>query len=125
MAVYEKPIDRVLELRSSGNLAVSQALREYLGRDGAAGSLWNAANLFEVAQRVGDAIRVVAAREAEALTHAGVEFNINFCLAAKSWARHHGISLFTLRAISLKPQMKTAIFKLGKPNTENLLSTAL
>ena len=83
MAVYEKPGDRVLVLLSSGNLAVSQAVREYLGHDGAAGPLWSAANLFEVAQRVGDAIRAVAAREAEALTSAGVEFNINFLLGGQ------------------------------------------
>jgi putative proteasome-type protease len=84
MAVYEKPGDRVIVLLSSGNLAVSQAVREYLGHsDDAEGTMWDAKNLFEVAQRVGDAIRAVAARETEALAKAGVEFNINFLLGGQ------------------------------------------
>ncbi len=83
MAVYEKPGDRVMVLLSSGNLAVSQAVREFLARDTDAGTMWNAANLFEVAQRVGDAVRSVAARETEALKTAGVEFNINFLLGGQ------------------------------------------
>jgi putative proteasome-type protease len=83
MAVYEKPGDRVMVLLSSGNLAVSQAVREYLGRETEEGTIWNAGNLFEVAQRVGDAVRVVAARETEALKSAGVEFNINFLLGGQ------------------------------------------
>jgi putative proteasome-type protease len=83
MAVYEKPGDRVMVLLSSGNLAVSQAVREYLARDTEDSTMWNATNLFEVAQRVGDAVRVVAARETEALKSAGVEFNINFLLGGQ------------------------------------------
>jgi putative proteasome-type protease len=83
MAVYEKPGDRVIVLLSSGNLAVSQAVRQLLGKEVADGTIWDAMSLFEVAQRIGDAVRIVAARETEALAAAGVEFNINFLLGGQ------------------------------------------
>jgi putative proteasome-type protease len=89
MAVYEKPQDRVLVILSSGNLAISQAVKEHLSHtpDNDANpikpTIWTARNLFEVAQLVGEAIRAVAARETEALKVAGVEFNINLLLGGQ------------------------------------------
>ena len=85
MAVYEKPHDRVLVMLSSGNLAISQAVKEYLSHvpDDDSPTIWTARNLFEVAQLVGAAIRVVAERETEALKAAGVEFNINLLLGGQ------------------------------------------
>jgi putative proteasome-type protease len=85
MAVYEKPQDRVLIMLSSGNLAISQAVKEHLShtpKDDAP-TIWTARNLFEVAQLIGEAIRVVANRETEALKAAGVEFNINLLLGGQ------------------------------------------
>jgi putative proteasome-type protease len=85
MAVYEKPQDRVLVILSSGNLAISQAVKEHLSHIPADDSptIWTARNLFEVAQLVGEAIRVVAKRETEALKAAGVEFNISLLLGGQ------------------------------------------
>jgi putative proteasome-type protease len=85
MAVYEKPQDRVLVMLSSGNLAISQAVKEHLSHvpDDDAPTIWTARNLFEVAQLVGSAIRAVAKRETEALQAAGVEFNINLLLGGQ------------------------------------------
>ena len=85
MSVYEKPQDRVLIMLSSGNLAISQAVKEHLShtpKDDAL-TIWTARNLFEVAQLVGEAIRDVATRETEALKAAGVEFNINLLLGGQ------------------------------------------
>lgn len=83
MAVYEKPGDRVMCLLSSGNLAISQAVRQRLaiGFDGQ--TVWTASNMFEVAKLLGDAIRAVAVREDHALKTAGVEFNINLVLGGQ------------------------------------------
>jgi putative proteasome-type protease len=85
MAVYEKPQDRVLIMLSSGNLAISQAVKEHLSHvpNDDAQTIWTARNLFEVAQLVGEAIRVVAKRETESLKAAGVEFNINLLLGGQ------------------------------------------
>ncbi len=83
MTVFEKPGDRVVTIMTSGNLAISQAVRQHVaqGLDGL--SVWNAPNLFEVAHLIGDAVRLVAAREATALLAAGVEFNINVLLGGQ------------------------------------------
>jgi putative proteasome-type protease len=83
MAVYEKPGDRVLVLLSSGNLAISQAVRQRLILGFGGKSIWSVGTLFEVAQLVGDAIRSVAKREEEALKAAGVDFNVSLLLGGQ------------------------------------------
>jgi putative proteasome-type protease len=83
MAVYEKPQDRVLVVMSSGNLAISQAVKAHVAHAAEGASVWTAGNLFDVARLFGDAIRAVAQRETEALKAAGVEFNINLLLGGQ------------------------------------------
>jgi putative proteasome-type protease len=83
MAVYEKPQDRVLVVMSSGNLAISQAVKAHVAQATEGASVWTASNLFDVARLFGDAIRAVAQRETEALKAAGVEFNINLLLGGQ------------------------------------------
>ena len=83
MAIFEKPGDRVLCLLSSGNLAISQAVRQRLAQGFDGQSIWTAPNMFEVARLVGDSIRAVAKREEEALKAAGVEFNVSLLLGGQ------------------------------------------
>jgi putative proteasome-type protease len=83
MAVYEKPQDRVLVVMSSGNLAISQAVKAHVAHATEGASVWTASNLFDVARLFGYAIRAVAQRETEALKAAGVEFNINLLLGGQ------------------------------------------
>lgn len=77
--VFEKPGERVMVLQTSGNLAVSQAvltlLGDRLGASGDAPHLLNCESLFDAARLVGDAIRDVFARDAEAFKTFGIEFN--------------------------------------------------
>jgi putative proteasome-type protease len=79
MKVWERPGERVLVLLSSGNLAVTQSvaniLDERLATSDGTPNLWNAPNMFEAATCIGDALREVHRREAEALEDFGVEFN--------------------------------------------------
>jgi putative proteasome-type protease len=83
MAVYEKPQDRVLVVLSSGNLAISQAVKAQVAQTTEGTSVWTASNMFDVARLFGDAIRAVAQRETEALKAAGVDFNINLLLGGQ------------------------------------------
>ena len=83
MMVFEKPDDRVLVLMSSGNLAISQAVRQHISQATSGKTIWSANNLFEVAQLMGDAVRAVAQRETKPLESAGVEFNINLLLGGQ------------------------------------------
>lgn len=88
MTVFEKKGDRVITLLSSGNLAITQMVRQRINQgfkdaEGAERTIWNVPTLFDAAQLVGDAVRVVSEREAEALKAAGVEFNINLILGGQ------------------------------------------
>ncbi|OWT74902.1 MULTISPECIES: proteasome-type protease [unclassified Achromobacter] len=79
LSVFERPGERVMVLMTSGNLAVSQAIVNQLSTvdsDDPA-SIWCTRNMFEAARLVGDAVRQVHRRDAEALHEQGVEFNVN------------------------------------------------
>lgn len=79
MSVFENPGDRVMLLMTSGNLSISQAVRQvvsdYIGPDGL--TIWNAPNMYEAARIVGDAVRAVHKRDAANLAEFGVDFNIS------------------------------------------------
>ena len=89
MIVYEKPGDRVMVLLSAGNLSISQSVREILqieelretredGEEGPPITIWNAKSMFDAARVLGSAVRHVYDRDAEALKHAGLDFNVSF-----------------------------------------------
>lgn len=85
LTVFERPGERVLVLMSAGNLALTQTLmsllRERLAAEGP--SLYTVPNLFEAARHVGDCLREVYARDAEALKEFGIEFNASFILGGQ------------------------------------------
>src|SRR5689334_18851603 len=64
MTVFERQGERVMVLLTSGNLGVSQSVRQVLmdGEEGA--SIWSAPNLHEAAIMVGNAVRKVYDRDA-------------------------------------------------------------
>jgi putative proteasome-type protease len=78
MTVWQRTGERVLVMMTSGNLSVSQSVINLLNEHLASAespNLYNAANMFEVARRVGEAVREVDHRDAAALKEFGVEFN--------------------------------------------------
>lgn len=85
MIVFERPGDRVLVLMTAGNLAVSQAVRqiveERISEDGK--SIWNATSMHDAVRIVGDAVREVRERDAEALSDAGLEFSVSLILGGQ------------------------------------------
>jgi putative proteasome-type protease len=78
MYLFENPGDRVMVLMTSGNLSLSQSIRQmvsdYRGPDGE--SVWNVPSMYDAARIVGEAIRQVHARDAKALGDFGIEFNV-------------------------------------------------
>lgn len=79
MSVYENPGDRMMVLMTAGNLSISQAVRqlvsEHVGADGM--TIWNAPTMYEAARILGEAVRTVHKRDAEALAEFGIDFNIS------------------------------------------------
>ena len=86
MTVFERPGERVMVLMTAGNLAVSQAVLDGLARQQQEGgeTLWNAPDMFEAARRIGNAVREVYRREADALREQGVDFNVSLIFGARS-----------------------------------------
>ena len=78
MSVYENPGDRMMVMMTSGNLSISQAVRQlvsdHVGPDGS--TIWNVTSMVEAARIVGEAVRTVQKRDAESLAAFGIDFNI-------------------------------------------------
>lgn len=78
MQFFERPGERVMVLMTAGNLSISQSiislLRERMGLSEGI-SLHTVPNMFEAARHVGDCVREIHRRDAEALQASGVEFN--------------------------------------------------
>jgi putative proteasome-type protease len=79
MVVYERPGDRFMVLLSSGNLSISQTVREILQeeqlvQDGhEPTTIWNATTMFDAARVLGQAVRRADSRDGHALRGAGID----------------------------------------------------
>jgi putative proteasome-type protease len=87
MAVFQRPSERVMVLMFAGNLAITQAvvnlLHEPADKSGEPPKIYSAMNLFNAARVVGDALREIYARDAEALKEHGHDFNGTFILGGQ------------------------------------------
>jgi putative proteasome-type protease len=116
--VFERPGERVLVMQTSGNLAVSQSvmsiLREKIEAGGEALHLLNAPNLFEAARCVGEALREVHRRDAEALRDFGIEFNAALTLGGQ--IRGEAPRLFSIYAAGnfIEATPDTTYFQIGE-----------
>lgn len=80
MHVYEVPGERVMVLLTAGNLSLSQGVASSLRvqmEQNTEKSLSSAPNMFSAAKLVGDAVRKVYDRDAEALKRFGTDFNMS------------------------------------------------
>src|SRR5688500_9757702 len=81
LAIYENPGERVMVLMSAGNLAITQTLTNILSehnQEPDVATVYNAPDMFEATRNVGDALREVYKRDAEALKEHNIEFNASF-----------------------------------------------
>ena len=87
MATFQRANDRVLVLLSAGNLAITQAVVNLLHEPPEDPEqpvrIYRAANMFNAARVVGDALREIHARDAESLKEQGHEFNGTFILGGQ------------------------------------------
>src|SRR3979490_2156319 len=74
MTVFERAGERLMVLLTSGNLGVTQSVRQLLLEPGEGPSVWNAASMHDAAALVGDAVRKVYERDFAALKAQGIEF---------------------------------------------------
>src|SRR5712672_3368441 len=74
MTVFERPGDRCMTLLTSGNLGVTQSVRQLLVESGEGAGVWGASSMYDAAAAVGEAVRKVHDRDAEALKNQSIEF---------------------------------------------------
>jgi len=129
MAVFEEPGERVLVLLVAGNLAITQATLQVLTepQDAARTTLWNAPTMVEAARVVGEAVREVHRRDAEALKTFNVDFNCSFILGGQIGS--HPMRLFQIYAAgnfietsSVNPYFQIGESKYGKPIIDRVLT---
>ncbi len=121
MIVYEKPGDRFMTLLSAGNLSISQSVREILqteqlreSEDSEPITIWNAKSMFDAARVLGQAVRHVYERDAEALQQSGVEFNVSLIFGGQ--IRGEGMRLFQVYSPGnfIEATPETQYFQVGE-----------
>jgi len=76
MTVFERPGERVMVLMTSGNLGISQSVRQVLMENiGDGASVWNSPSMYDAVSVVGAAVRRVYERDAKHLQEQGIDFN--------------------------------------------------
>ncbi|MEJ8824255.1 proteasome-type protease [Variovorax humicola] len=134
MICYEQPGDRFMVLLSAGNLSISQSVREILqieelqeaeGKEPI--TIWNAKSMFDAARVLGSAVRHVYHRDAEALKHAGLDFNVSFIFGGQ--IKGEGMRLFLvyaagnfIEATTETPYFQVGESKYGKPVLDRVLT---
>ena len=134
MIVYEKPGDRFMVLLSSGNLSISQSVREILQveqlketDESEPITIWNAKSMFDAARVLGQAVRHVYDRDAESLKFAGVEFNVSLIFGGQ--IRGEPMRLFHvysagnfIEATAETPYFQIGESKYGKPVLDRVIT---
>jgi putative proteasome-type protease len=129
MAVFEEPGERVLALLVAGNLAITQATLHVLSeaRHADKPTLWNVSSMVDAARVVGDAVREVHRRDADALKPFSIDFNCSFILGGQ--LRGQPMRLFQIYAAgnfietsSVSPYFQIGEAKYGKPIIDRVLT---
>jgi putative proteasome-type protease len=138
MIVYERPDDRFMVLLSSGNLSISQSVRELLQverlpNDGAEPiTIWNATSMFDAARVLGHTVRHVYDQDGPALRAAGIDFGCTLIFGGQ--IRGEAMRLFLVYSTGnfIEATAETCYFqigeaKYGKPILDRMIvpSTAL
>lgn len=102
MSVFENPGERLMVFMTAGNLSISQSIKQVIGEhvNAAGKTIWTVTSMYEAAQIVGEAVRIVYDREALKLEKFGIDFNVGIISAARSRAKAAACSRYTLPAIS-------------------------
>jgi putative proteasome-type protease len=87
--VFEEPGKRIMTLATAGNLSLSQSVVSLLSEGienpetGERETLTNAPSLFQAAQRIGRAVRVIHGLDAASLRSAELDFDVSFLLGGQ------------------------------------------
>jgi len=129
MMFFEIPGERAIVLLSAGNLATSQSvtglLRERVNT--AKGSLVTIRTMADAARLVGDAVRDVYTRDADALKQHGIEFNPTFIVGGQIGGEPQRLFRIYAEGNFIEAGVDTPFFqtgetKYGKPIVDRVIS---
>jgi putative proteasome-type protease len=120
MVVYERPGDRFMVLLSSGNLSISQSVREILQverleSDGPEPlTIWNAKSMFDAARVLGRSVRHVYEQDGAALRAAGIDFGCTLIFGGQ--IRGEAMRLFLVYSTGnfIEATAETSYFQIGE-----------
>ena len=131
MATFQRADDRVLVLMSAGNLAITQAvinlLHEAPEDPEQPTRIFRAANMFNAARVVGDALREIHARDAKSLEDHGHDFNGTFILGGQIKGEEPRLFYIYAAGNFIESSIDTPYFqigetKYGKPIIDRVMS---
>jgi len=133
MVAYEQPGERFMVLLSSGNLSISQSVRELLQVERIASgtpedtTIWNATSMFDAASVLGHTIRRVYDEDGPALRAAGIDLGASFIFGGQ--IRGEATRLFLVYSTGnfIETTPETCYFqigeaKYGKPVLDRMLA---
>lgn len=131
--VFEEPGKYVMALATAGNLSLSQTTLSILNEGienpetGEIERLTNAPTIFQAAQRIGRALRMVHERDGGALEQADVKFDVSFLFGGQ--VSGHPLRLFMIYAAGNfiectidTPYLQIGEHKYGKPILDRAVS---
>jgi putative proteasome-type protease len=124
--VFEEPGKRVMALATAGNLSLSQSVVSLLNEGienpetGERETLANAPSMFQAAQRIGRAVRIIHQMDAASLKEAELEFDVSFLFGGQIEGRR--LRLFMIYSAGNfiectvdTPYLQIGEHKYGKP----------
>jgi putative proteasome-type protease len=118
--VYEDPGKRVMALASSGNLSISQTVISMLSEGienpetGEIERLTDAPSMFQAAQRIGNAIRMVHKTDAGALEASELPFEVSFLFGGQIAGRRLRLFLIYSAGNFIECTHDTTYFQIGE-----------
>jgi putative proteasome-type protease len=120
MVVYERPDDRFMVLLSSGNLSISQSVRELLQVERLPNegtepiTMWNATSMFDAARVLGHTVRHVYEQDGAALRAAGIDFGCTLIFGGQ--IRGEAMRLFLVYSTGnfIEATAETCYFQIGE-----------
>ncbi len=129
MSVFERTGERMMVLLTAGNLSISQSIKQLLSEytNPAGRSIWTAHTMYEAAEIVGDAIRIVHERDAQALEKFGIDFNASMIFGGQ--IKGEGCRMFQIySAGNFIESLNDSVYfqigesKYGKPIIDRLIT---
>jgi putative proteasome-type protease len=118
MTAFQHAHDRILVLLSAGNLAITQAvvnlLQESPENPDQPPRIYRAANMFNAARVVGDALREIHVRDAEYLKEQGHEFNGTFILGGQIMGEEPRLFHIYSAGNFIESSIDTPYFQIGE-----------